>query len=222
MSADRKPTMRIKHISFRGIDAAKREAWLESQRIWLERSVASGGLVCAYGAEGGGHARAVFAWTDEPALHGFMERSHDAAMAAAGTVGRSSVLYLDPLYVLRVQSGGEPTQALPIPTAGVGFVGETVAWVREEGDAIWMKSQGAWNQALERAEGCLGGFVARGRRTFVVTSFWRDEASHARYEREIVPTLRERAAGDEHTVRLLRFSAATIPSLRHPAASEAP
>lgn len=211
--------MRIKHISFRSVDATKREAWLASQRIWLERSLASGGLVCAYGAEAHGHARAVFAWADEPALHAFMEHSHDAAMAAAGTIGRSSVLYLDPLHVLH---GGGSTPALPIPTEGVGFVGETVAWVREEGDAIWLKSQAAWNQALERADGCLGGFVARGRRTFVVTSFWRDEVSHARYEHEIVPTLRERAAGDAHTVRLLRFSAATIPSLGHPATGGAP
>jgi heme-degrading monooxygenase HmoA len=211
--------MRIKHISFRSIDAAKREAWRESQRIWLERSVASGGLVCAYGAEGDGHARAVFAWADEAALHAFMERAHDEAMAAAGTVGRQSVLYLDPVYVLGSVTNAN---ALPIPAAGAGYVGETVAWVREEGDAIWLESQRAWNDALERADGCLGGFVARGRRTFVVTSFWRDEAAHDRYEREVVPGLRERAAGDAFTVRLQRFSAPTLPSLGHPAAGDSP
>lgn len=211
--------MRIKHISFRSIDEAKQEAWRASQRIWLERSIASGGLVCAYGAEGAGHARAVFVWADEAALKTFMERSHDDAMAAAGTVGRHSVLYLDPVYVLH---GEGPARALPVPTAGVGFVGETVAWVREEGDAIWLESQRAWNQALERADGCLGGFVARGRRTFVVTSFWRDEAAHDRYERDVVPGLREGAAGDAHTVRLLRFTAPTIPSLAHPAVGVAP
>ncbi len=204
--------MRIKHISFRGIDDARREAWRSSQRVWLERSIASGGLLCAYGAEAAGHARAVFVWQDEAAVRTFMERSHDAAMAAAGTIGRSAVLYLDPISVLRA---ADATEAPPIPRDGVGYVGETVAWVREEGDAIWLESQRAWNAALERADGCVGGFVARGRRTFVVTSFWRDEAAHQRYERDVVPGLRDRAAGDAHTVRLQRFCAQTIPELSY-------
>jgi hypothetical protein len=88
-----------------------------------------------------------------------------------------------------------------------------VAWVRDQGDSIWIESQRIWSAALEQADGFLGGFVARGRRTFVVTSFWRDAEAHARYEREIVPGLREHTLGDEQTVRLLRFQGPVEASL---------
>lgn len=201
--------MRLKHIVFSGIVGPEREAWLASQRVWLERSIAAGGLRAAYGAEAHGHARAVFAWSDARALDAFMETTHDDALASAGSVGRDAVLYLDPITVLRAPGA---THALPIPP-GAGFVGETVAWVREEGDAIWLESQRAWNDALERTEGFLGGYVARGRRAFVVSSFWRDEQAHERYEREVVPGLREHAHGDEQTVRLLRFTAPILGEL---------
>lgn len=192
--------MRIKHITFSAVD---RKAWERSQRIWLERSIASGGLVEAYGAASGTDARAVFHWADDEALASFMERSHDAALEAAGAVGRYAVLHLQPITVLAVA---------PIPRA---YMGETIAWVKDHGIEIWLESQRAWNDALQTADGFAGGMVARGRQAFVVTSFWRDEASHERYERVDVPRLRSTTRGDEQTARLLRFHGPLVPSLAH-------
>jgi heme-degrading monooxygenase HmoA len=199
--------MRIKHIAFSGVG---REAWVGSQGIWLERSIASGGLRAAYAAERDGDARAVFAWANEDALRVFMEESHDRALEAAGSIGRYAVLHLEPLTLL-APAGDE--RVLPAPPRDAGYMGETIAWVKDDGEEVWQQSQRTWNEALVEADGFAGGFVARGRRTFVVTSFWRDAAAHQRYERDIVPGLRERTRGDERTARLLRFHGPLVPTL---------
>jgi hypothetical protein len=209
--------MRLKHIVFSGLVGPERDCWIASQRTWLTRSIGSGGLLAAYAAESHGHARAVFAWQDQAALDGFMERVHDDALVDAGSVGRAAVLYLEPVTILRAPGLCAPGAAEPLPIPpGAAYVGETVAWVREEGDEAWLESQRAWNLALETADGFLGGYVARSRRAFVVSSFWRDEASHERYERVVVPGLRDRTKGDEQTVRLLRFRGSTLAELAYP------
>jgi len=202
--------MRIKHIAFSSIE---REAWERSQRIWLERSIASGGLRAAYAAAlPSGEARAVFVWANEEALRVFMEESHDRALEAAGSVGRYAVLYLDPIEIL---APANATNVLPSPSGNARYMGETISWVKDDGEKEWLESQRAWSEALVATDGFTGGFVARGRRAFVVTSFWRDAAAHERYEREIVPDLRSRTRGDECVARLLRFHAPLLDSLAH-------
>ncbi|MEO7097479.1 MAG: DUF4937 domain-containing protein [Polyangiales bacterium] len=192
--------MRVKHITFHDVERA---AFLASQQRWLEASIASGGLVDAWGAEAQGEARAVFTWRDDQALQHFMEVAHDRALAETEKVGRHAVLYLD-----EVESLG--------PRGAATYVAESFAWLKEGGTEPWLESQRAWSSALAAAPGFLGGDVRRGRRTFVVTSFWKDEAAHRRYLDEVVPRLRDVTRGDEHTARLLRFEGPLSPELAFP------
>lgn len=193
--------MPVKHITFEGVD---RDAWIRSQRTWLERSIASGGLRSAWGAEARGSARAVFEWESDEALRAFMEHDHDRTLAEAGTVGRHAVLYLDP-----VEAVGDPTRE------GATWVGESVAWVKEGGDAIHLESQRTWLETMARTDGFVSGSIVRGRRTFVTTSFWRDGDAHARYVDDVVPGLRASTRGDEMVARLVRFDGPLVAALAH-------
>jgi heme-degrading monooxygenase HmoA len=196
--------MRIKHIAFHGVEPALGSEWTASQRRWLELSIASGGLVDAWGASSAGKtaadARAVFTWESEDALQNFMEHTHDRALQDAGSIGRSAVLYLEDVEQLG-------------PRADATYVGEAIAWIKDGGIEPWLESQRAWTSAMSRADGFVGGSVRRGRRTFVVTSFWRDANAHRRYLDEIVPRLRQDTGGDAHTARLIRFEAPLVPDL---------
>ncbi|MGZ3422947.1 MAG: DUF4937 domain-containing protein [Polyangiales bacterium] len=189
--------MRIKHIAFHALEPAP---WAASQRRWLELSIASGGLVDAWGAQASADARAVFTWEDEEALQRFMEHTHDRALADAGSVGRNAVLYLEDLENLG-------------PRGDATYVGEAIAWIKDGGIEPWLESQRVWTAAMARADGFVGGAIRRGRRTFVVTSFWRDAIAHRRYLDEIVPGLRQDTHGDEHTARLVRFEGPLEPTL---------
>lgn len=188
--------MPLKHIAFHEVE---KDAWIQSQRRWLELSVAAGGLLSAWGAVAGSEARAVFDWESEDALRGFMERTHDRALADAGTVGRSAVLYLSKTIDLG-------------PRGDAGFVGESVAWVKEGGDEAYVAAQRAWYEVMVGCDGFCGGSLARGRRTYVSTTFWRDAAAHAAFDHDVVPTLRART-NDEHIARLVRFEGALVAEL---------
>ncbi len=188
--------MPLKHIAFHEVE---KDAWIQSQRRWLALSVEAGGLLSAWGAVAGSEARAVFEWESEDALRGFMEHTHNRALADAGTVGKSAVLYLSKLIDLG-------------PRGDAAFVGESVAWVKEGGDDSWVASQRAWYEAMTACDGFAGGHLARGRRTYVSTSFWRDAAAHARFDHDVVPTLRARTT-DEQVARLVRFEGALVPEL---------
>jgi hypothetical protein len=201
--------MRIKHIAFSGIDPA---SWEQSQRAWLAASIGAGGLASTYAAETKGEARAVFAWDDAQVLQRFMDVVHDATLASAGSVGRTSVLYLDPVDALSTTA---------IAPAGAGFVGESIAWLKDGGDDAWVAGQRVWNEALPTCDGFLGCAVARGRRTYLVTTFWRDEAAHEAYLRDVVPRLRSITTGDEVTARLQRFHGRTVASLGYARGAEA-
>jgi heme-degrading monooxygenase HmoA len=189
--------MALKHLAFHDVD---REAWLKSQRRWLELSAQAGGLRSAWAAVARSDARMVFDWESEDALKHFMEQTHERALSEAGTVGRAAVLYLDPLVDLG--SRGEAT-----------FVGESIAWVKESGVDAWMESQRTWNEAMRRCDGFVGGSIARGRRIYVVTSFWRDAGAHRAFVERIVPDLRGRTSGDAHVARLVRFQGEIIGEL---------
>jgi heme-degrading monooxygenase HmoA len=189
--------MRIKHITFHDVE---RTRWIDSQRRWLEASIGSGGLLDAWGAETNGDARAVFTWRDEAALQQFMEVAHDRALADVGSVGRYAVLYLDEVESLGAR--GDAT-----------YVAESFAWIKEGGTEAWLESQRAWSSALVACPGFRGGNIHRGRRTFVVTSFWENGDAHRRYLDDVVPRLRDATRGDEHTARLVRFEGALSPEL---------
>lgn len=193
---------RVKHITFHGVE---RDAWIASQRRWLELSREAGGLRAAWGSILRDHARAVFEWETADALRSFMETTHDRALAEAGTVGKSAVLYLEEVLDLG-------------PRREAGYVGESVAWIKEGGMEPWLESQRRWCEEMARCDGFVGGSIARGRRTYAVSSFWRDDRAHARYLREVVPSLRARFRGDEHCARLTRFDAALVPELSFRAA----
>lgn len=190
--------MRIKHIAFHGLQ--DEQPWTTSQRRWLELSIASGGLVDAWGASTAGDARAVFTWESEDALQRFMEHTHDRALQDAGSVGRSAVLYLEDVASLG-------------PRGDATYVGESIAWIKDGGIEPWLESTRVWTDGMSRADGFVGGSVRRGRRTFVITSFWRDAAAHRRYLDEVVPRLRQDTRGDEHTARLVRFDAPLLGDL---------
>jgi hypothetical protein len=189
--------MALKHLAFHDID---RDAWLKSQRKWLELSAVSGGLRGAWAATTRNDARMVFDWESDGALRTFMERGHERALAEAGTIGRAAVLYLEPIVELG-------------PRNEATFVGESIAWVKEGGVDVWMESQRTWNEAMRRTDGFVGGSIARGRRIYVVTSFWRDAAAHKKFVDEIVPDLRGRTNGDAQVARLVRFQGELIPTL---------
>lgn len=189
--------MRVKHIAFQNV---QRDAWVASQEKWLEASRASGGLVSAWGALFRTDGRAVFEWESQEAVKAFMEGSHVRALADIGIVGKSAVLYLDPLLDLG-------------PRKDARYVAESIAWIKEGGVEPWLKSQREWCDAMARCDGFVGGSIVRGRRTFVVTSFWRDDRSHGRYLDEVVPQLRSSTFGDEHCARLTRFHAPLVPEL---------
>jgi heme-degrading monooxygenase HmoA len=189
--------MALKHLAFHDID---RDAWLKSQRTWLELSAESGGLRGAWAATARTDARMVFDWESEDALRKFMEQSHERALGEAGTVGKAAVLYLEPIVELG-------------PRNDATFVGESIAWVKEGGVDVWMESQRTWNEAMRRSDGFVGGSIARGRRIYVVTSFWRDAAAHKKFVDEIVPDLRGRTNGDAQIARLVRFQGELVPAL---------
>lgn len=189
--------MALKHLAFHDIE---REAWFKSQRRWLELSVESGGLRGAWAAVARNDARMVFDWESDEALKKFMDSTHERAVAEAGTVGRAAVLYLEPLVDLG-------------PRGDATFVGESVAWVKEHGVDAWMESQRVWNEAMRRTDGFVGGSIARGRRMYVVTSYWRDAAAHKKFVDDVVPDLRSRTSGDAHVARLVRFQGEMIPTL---------
>lgn len=188
--------MPLKHIAFHGTE---RDPWIKSQARWLELSVSAGGLRSAWAAIGVDEARAVFDWESDDALRGFMEHSHHRALADAGTVGRSAVLHLSP--VIDLGGRGEAQH-----------VGESIAWIKDNGDERWLESQRIWAAAMRETDGFVGGYVARGRRTYVTTSFWRDEPAHERFMRNVVPGLRGRTS-DEQVARLARFTGEIIPTL---------
>ncbi len=129
-----------------------------------------------------------------------MESTHERALADVGIVGKSAVLYLDPVLDLG-------------PRKDARYVAESIAWIKEAGTEPWLASQREWCEAMARCDGFVGGSIVRGRRTFIVTSFWRDERSHGRYLDEVVPGLRSRTTGDEHCARLTRFHASLVPEL---------
>jgi len=189
--------MRVKHIAFQQVDASP---WVAAQVRWLELSRASGGLIGAWGAVTRQDARAVFQWESEDAVRAFMEGTHDRALAEIGAVGKSAVLYLDPVLDLG-------------PRRDARHVAESIAWIKEGGSEPWLESQRVWCEEMARCDGFVGGSIVRGRRTFVVTSFWRDERSHAHYLAAVVPGLRSRTTGDEHCARLTRFHAPLVPEL---------
>ena len=205
--------MRVKHLAFRDLqrDQARagdphapdlRDAWVASQVRWLEASRSSSGLVTAWGALHRHEARAVFVWESDEALREFMQAPHARAIADIGVVGKSSALYLEPLLDLG-------------PRKDARYVAEAVAWIKEGGVEPWLASQRAWCETMARCDGFVGGAIARGRRTFVTTAFWRDDRSHARYLDEVVPRLRSSAWGDEHCARLTRFHAPLCPELSY-------
>lgn len=189
--------MHVKHIAFQNVS---RDAWITSQQRWLELSLESGGLVSAWGALHRQDGRAVFEWESADAVRAFMESTHERALADAGIVGKSAVLYLDPILDLG-------------PRKDARYVAESIAWIKEGGTEPWLASQREWCEAMARCDGFVGGSIVRGRRTFVVTSFWRDDRSHGRYLDEVVPGLRSRTTGDEHCARLTRFHASLVPEL---------
>lgn len=191
--------MRTKHIAFQNV---QREPWAVSQQRWLELSRDAGGLVSAWGAASRSDARAVFQWESEDAVRAFMEGTHDRALADIGTVGKSAVLYLDPVLDLG-------------PRGDARHVAESIAWIKEGGAEPWLESQRVWCEEMSKCDGFVGGSIVRGRRTFVVTSFWRDDRSHAHYLDNVVPGLRSRTTGDAHCARLTRFHAPLIPELSY-------
>jgi hypothetical protein len=191
--------MPLKHIAFTGLSRSEHDAWVKSQARWLQLSQESGGLRSAWAALQNDQARAVFDWESEEALKEFMEHSHERALADAGTVGRSAVLYVAP--VLDMGPRGE-----------AAYVGEAIAWLKDGSDAAWLESQREWSTAVRACEGFVGGNVARGRRTYITTTFWRDRESHDRFLRDVVPGLRARTS-DEQVARLTRFSGEIISSL---------
>jgi heme-degrading monooxygenase HmoA len=188
--------MPLKHIAFHDVSEGP---WIQSQARWLELSVAAGGLRSAWGAVAGKQARAVFDWETEDALRGFMEQTHDKALADAGTVGKSAVLYLTPLIDLG-------------PRNDAGYLGETVAWLKEGADSDWVESQRAWYAGMKECDGFVGGSLARGRRTYVSTTFWRDRDAHKRFDHDVAPGIRARTS-DQQVARMVRFEAPLIPSL---------
>lgn len=189
--------MHIKHIAFHDVT---RESWTAAQARWLEVSRATGGLVSAWHALARTDARAVFHWESKEAVRAFMEKTHPKAMAEIGPSGQSSVLYLDPVLDLG-------------PRKDARHVAESVAWIKEGGIEPWLASQKIWCEQMARCDGFVGGSISRGRRTFVVTSFWRDDRAHGRYLDEVVPGLRSSTTGDEHCARLTRFHAPLIEEL---------
>jgi hypothetical protein len=189
--------MRVKHIALQNV---QRDAWIAAQEQWLAASRASGGLLSAWGAAQRQDARAVLEWESADAIRAFMDEGHGRALAEIGVVGKSSVLYLDPLVDLG-------------PRRDARFVAESIAWIKEGGIEPWMHSQKIWSETMARCDGFIGGSIVRGRRTFVETSFWRDDRSHARFLDEVVPGLRRRTTGDEHCARLTRFHAPLVPEL---------
>lgn len=191
--------MPLKHIAFHEITA---EPWTKSQQRWLELSVSSGGLRSAWGAIAGTcgtEARVLFDWESDDALRGFMEHTHDRALADAGTVGKSAVLYLTPL--LEIGARGDAT-----------YVGESMAWLKEGAHDDWIESQRTWFETMKGCDGFVSGSLARGRRTYVSTSFWRDAEAHARFVHDVVPELRARTS-DATVARLTRFDGVLVPEL---------
>jgi len=189
--------MRVKHIAFQSVE---RGPWIDAQARWLERSREADGLLGAWGATVRREARAVFEWRDEAAARAFMQTAHGAAHAEIGAVGKYAVLYLDPIVDLG-------------PRGDATYVAESIAWIKEGGVEPWLASQRLWCEEMSRCEGFVGGSIARGRRTFVATSFWRDERAHAHYLHAVIPGLRARTTGDAHCARLTRFHAPLVPSL---------
>lgn len=191
--------MPLKHIAFTALGEEHRDPWIRSQARWLELSIESGGLRMAWAAFAGDQARAAFDWENEDALKGFMEHSHDRALADAGTVGKSAVLYVTPVIDLG-------------PRGEASFLAESIAWIKDSGEDAWLQSQRAWAEAMRASDGFCGGNVARGRRTYVTTTFWRDRAAHDRFLRHVVPELRGRTS-DEQVARLTRFAGDIVSAL---------
>jgi hypothetical protein len=189
--------MLVKHITFSDVE---REAWERSQATWLEMTIAAGGLAWSYAAESAREARAVFRWTDDAAAKSFQDNARDRAEEVAGRIGRTTILYLDPV----TEAGS---------AVGAGFVAESISWIREGMEGAWLDSQQAFSDARLRAEGYVGGFLARGRRMYTVTSFWRDRDAHDHFLRVTVPHLRARWRTDDATAKLIRFRAPLTPAL---------
>ncbi len=193
--------MPIKHITFNDVDS---EAFRKTQNVWLARSAESPGLRLAWAAESKGGARAVFVWESDQALRAFMEETHDRALAEAGTAGRYAALYLDEL---------DPPL---LSIEGATHVAESLAWVKDGGDAEYLESVRVWDAGTRKAEGFVASTIAKGRRAVLSTTFWRDGAAHAKFLREIVPKLRAQTMGDEFVGRLIRFDGPLVPELTHP------
>ncbi len=189
--------MLVKHITFADVE---REAWERSQATWLAMTVAAGGLSWAYAAESAREARAVFRWRDDAAAKRFQETTRDRAEEAAGRIGRTTILYLDPV--------SEFGSAI-----GAGFVAETISWIREGMDHAWLDSQQAFSDVRLRSDGYVGGFVAHGRHMYTVTAFWRDREAHDHFLRVSVPHLRARWRTDDATAKLIRFRAPLVSAL---------
>lgn len=186
--------MRIKHVAYREVD---RERFAAHHTRVLELARASGGLVDGWAAEHRGDARAVLTFESDDALRAFMEHLHEHTVPpgegdATSAPFRSAVLHLSQVVDLGARRDA-------------GHVGESIAWVKEGGDEEWLASQRVWTDAMAQCEGFVGGSIVRGRRTWVVTSFWKDAAAHARFVTERVPSLRGATRGDELAARLVRF-----------------
>jgi heme-degrading monooxygenase HmoA len=160
-------------------------------------------------------------WRDAATYAAFMRDSHDRLSYATGQVGTYDALRVATGDVLFQMPGAEDDGVRALARAQVVRVADcSVRPGREEHFREVQRE--VWAPAMADADGMLGGlFSALGAQRYLVTTGWRDAASHARYARYDVPLLRRTAAASEdllqirgHVVRVTRGWSVTAPTER--------
>jgi heme-degrading monooxygenase HmoA len=129
-------------------------------------------------------------WRDAASYAGFMRNRHDPLSAATGHAGTYDSLQVVTGHVMFDMPGEEPDGIRALLRARVLRVAD--CRVRSGYEAHFREvQQRVWAPAMARAEGMLGGLYSQlGPQRYIVTTGWRDDASHARYQRDDVPALR--------------------------------
>jgi quinol monooxygenase YgiN len=164
------------------------------------------GLVCQIGGwdeASPGTACVLAIWRDAEAYDRFMRDRHDALFEATGQAGTYSALQVATGRAMFEMPGAERDAVRALARARVLRVADCevrpgrVEHFRDVQERVWAPG-------MASADGMLGGVVSDlGAGRHLVTTGWRDEASHGRYATDAVPALRELAgaADDLLTIR---------------------
>jgi hypothetical protein len=186
------------------VPSADRQRFSEAQQRWAPVAQEPG-FICQIGGwdEGSPNTACILALWHAPDAHArFMRRRHDSLLDAAQQAGTYRSLQVTTGSVILDMPGAETDSVAAVTRARLLRVADCE--VRSDREDHFRDSQEhIWAPGMNGADGMLGGvFSQLGEHRYLVTTGWRDHASHEGYRRDRLPALSKRAAPTNDLRRL--------------------